>query len=194
MGDWMYNWLFDEEIYIGEEGQNIMGKKDEVDVTGEIDWNECLLIDNPKTGIVKMIKKKDFYKELMIKEFENWEVYLHESQCYLGRSYIWARREGVVDFFDMTPEERREYNEVGRALKGALGKAFKPDLCNYATLANTTAHLHTHVIPRYKGQREFSGIVFRDERWGRNYAPYDKNFKVVSEVLFKIRDEIKENI
>jgi diadenosine tetraphosphate (Ap4A) HIT family hydrolase len=55
-------------------------------------------------------------------------------------------------------------------------------------------HLHTHVIPRYKTEREFSGIMFRDERWGKNYVPYDKSFKVEKEILFKIRDEIKRKI
>jgi diadenosine tetraphosphate (Ap4A) HIT family hydrolase len=171
-----------------------VGKKDEVDVTGDVNWSKYLLIDNPRTGIVKMIKKEDFYKELLIADFKHWEVYLHESQCYLGRSYIWAKRKDALDFFDMNDREIKEYYGVGKTLKKALNVAFKPDLYNYATLANVSPHLHTHVIPRYKTEREFSGIMFRDERWGKNYVPYDKSFKVEKEILFKIRDEIKRKI
>ena len=171
-----------------------MSKKDEVDVSEQVNWSRYLLIDNPSTGIVKMVKKEDFYKELLIANFKHWQVYLHESQCYLGRSYIWAKRKDALDFFDMNAGEKKEYFEVGRALKSALTRAFKPDLFNYATLANISPHLHTHVIPRYKTEREFSGIVFRDLRWGKNYVHYDKNFKVENVILFKIRDEIKDKL
>lgn len=133
-------------------------------------------------------------KNLLIKEYKFWEVYLHENQYYLGRVYIWAKREDALDLFDITKEEREEYFKIGKELKKALGKLFKPDLYNYATLANVTSHLHTHFIPRYSSNRKFSGIIFNDERWGQNYAPYNKGFKVSEEVLIKIRDALKKEL
>ena len=38
-----------------------------------------------------------------------------------------------------------------------------------AFLGNETYHLHGHVIPRYKKQIEFKGIVFEDKLYGHNY-------------------------
>lgn len=131
------------------------------------------------------------YKKLLIKEYKYWEVYLNENQCYLGKVYIWAKRKDALDFFDMTKEEIEEYFKIGKELKTALKKLFNPDLYNYATLANVTPHLHTHLIPRYSSIREFSGIIFKDERWGENYAPYNKEFKIPEEVLEKIRISLK---
>lgn len=94
----------------------------------------------------------------------------------------------------MNKEEREEYFNIGNKLKIAFSKLFKPDLYNYATLANVSSHLHTHFIPRYKTKREFSGVTFVDDGWGQNYAPYDKEFKLNEEVQVKIRDAIKEEL
>jgi len=91
----------------------------------------------------------------------------------------------------MTKEEKEEYFKIGNELKKAYKKLFRPDLYNYATFANVTPHLHTHFIPRYSSKREFLGLIFIDERWGKNYAPYNKEFKVSEENLIKIRDAIK---
>lgn len=131
---------------------------------------------------------------MLIKSYEFWEVYLHENQCYLGRVHIWAKRKDALDLFDITKEEREEHFKIGKELQKALKKLFKPDLYNYATLANVTAHLHTHFIPRYSSSREFAGIVFKDERRGQNYAPYNKGLKVSEEILVKIRDALKKEL
>lgn len=120
---------------------------------------------------------------LLIKEYTHWKIYLHENQCYLGRAILWAKRKDALDFFDMAKEERDEYFEVGLELKKALQTLFNPDLYNYATLANVDPHLHTHVIPRYASSRKFLDVEFKDNRWGQNYAPYDKNFKLSEEKL-----------
>lgn len=134
------------------------------------------------------------YERLLIKDYNYWKVYLFENQCYLGRTYIWAKRENALDFFDMTKDEQEEYFRVGMELKKALQKLFNPDLYNYATLANVTPHLHTHIIPRYTSIRQFGGIEFEDKRWGQNYAPYDENFKLTEAQLANIRNAIAREL
>ncbi len=134
------------------------------------------------------------YEKYLIAEYENWKIYLHENQCYLGRVYIWAKRENALDFFDMNESEKKEYFEIGKKLKNALKKLFAPDLYNYSTLANVAAHLHTHFIPRYKKERKFAGIIFKDEKYGQNYAPHNKDFKVSEEVLIKIKEAISKEL
>ena len=65
---------------------------------------------------------------------------------------------------------------------------------NYAALSNTSPKIHVHLVPRYKEIREFDGIVFKDIRWGKNYAPYDKSFQLEESVLLKVRDALLEQL
>lgn len=134
--------------------------------------------------------KSDF-ERLLIHEGTHWSIYLHENQCYLGRAYLWAKRDDDVDLLEMTLEERDEFFSLGRALKGALGVAFDPDRLNYAALSNTSHHLHVHVIPRYTAPRMFLRREFIDKNPAGNYAPYDKTFSVDEPTLRGIRDALR---
>lgn len=134
------------------------------------------------------------FEQLKMKQFGNWSVYLHQSQCYLGRLYLAALREDDVDLFDMTLEEREEFFDIGKKVKKALTELFNPDRLNYLNLQNEWRHLHIHVIPRYSTPRSFDSITFTDERWGKNYAPYNKDFKVPETTLFKLRDEMSKKL
>ena len=134
------------------------------------------------------------YETLKIKEYNYWGIYLYENQYYLGRCVVWCKRENVIDFFDMTQEEREEFFTITKNLRDTLRKLFHPDLMNYASLANVVRHLHLHVIPRYKDKRTFEGFEFNDERWGKNYTSYNEEFKLPEDLMFKIRDTIKENL
>lgn len=140
------------------------------------------------------MSSEDSYAHLLIKRYKHWDVYLHENQYYLGRMYVWLKRQNVVDLFSVTQLEREELFKIGKELQTALEKTFKPDLYNYAALANVSAHLHLHYIPRYKCVRTFDGYEFKDERWGKNYAPYNYDFKVSETTLFAIRDALKEKL
>jgi diadenosine tetraphosphate (Ap4A) HIT family hydrolase len=133
----------------------------------------------------------DKYNEFIIKDYNYWTLYIHENQCFLGRCYIVCKRDDAVDFFDMTNKEKEELFNVGKKLKKVLIDLFQPDLFNYASLGNIFTHLHLHVIPRYQKERKFNGIVFVDENWGKNYAPYNYDFKLDKDILFKLRDKLK---
>ncbi len=127
---------------------------------------------------------------IKLAEFKHWIIYLHPNQCYLGRCYLWATRSDAFDFMEMTDEEWAEFRKIGQSLKQAISKLFAPDMFNYAALGNVGRHLHVHFIPRYETTRSFQNITFVDERWGNNYAPYDKNFDIAAEVLQSIAKKI----
>ena len=113
------------------------------------------------------------YEDNLLQRYDNWAVYLHENQTYLGRSYIALAREGEVDpFTDTTPAEQTEFLVVVSGLRTALSNLYQPDLVNYANLRNTWHHCHWHVIPRYSEGRTVQGQAFVDPNWGKNYAPY----------------------
>ena len=119
---------------------------------------------------------------------------LHHNQCYLGRCVLWCKRDNVIDFLDMTDDEKKEFLEVAKTVRDSLRKIWQPDLMNYSSLANVTLHLHVHIIPRYKNKRAFYNYEFVDKRWGKNPAPYDKEFSISEDLLIKIKVEIQKNI
>ncbi len=142
-------------------------------------------------------KKEDSvdYRQMKIKSYQHWDLYLHENQGYLGRTFVQLKKEeGIDDFLSIGKEAQDEFFKIGQEVKIALKTLFQPDKMNYAALSNTSPKIHVHLIPRYQKPREFAGLVFKDARWGQNYAPYDKSFTVDQDVLFQIRDAIKEKL
>lgn len=135
------------------------------------------------------------YNQLKIASYKHWEIYTHENQCYLGRVFLQLKDDtGIEDFLAIEQAMQEEFFAVGNAVKAALKKLFQPDKMNYAALSNTSPKIHVHFVPRYATPRAFQGMTFVDTRWGKNYAPYDKSFVVNQEMLFAIRDAIKENL
>ena len=135
------------------------------------------------------------YEQLKIKSYKHWDLYLHENQCYLGRVFVLLKNEaGVEDFLAIEGEARDEFFQIGADIKAALKTLFQPDKMNYAALSNTSPAIHVHIVPRYQNAREFGGVVFKDARWGSNYAPYDRSFELDETILFQIRDALKEQL
>ena len=135
------------------------------------------------------------YEKLKIKSNKHWDLYLHDSQCYLGRTFLKLKNEeGVEDFIDTTPEQREEFFQISKSVKKALKVLFNPDKMNYAALSNTSPVIHVHLIPRYKEPRTFNNHTFTDTRWGKNYAPYDKAYSLNEETLFAIRDALSKKL
>ena len=66
------------------------------------------------------------------------------------------------DICNLRQEEVSELWVVIRKLKVALLACFQPDHFNYAFLMNKDAHVHLHVIPRYRQNRLFGEIEFQD--------------------------------
>ena len=128
------------------------------------------------------------YEQLKIKSYKHWDLYLHENQCYLGRVFVLLKDdEGVDDFLGIEGEVRNEFFSIGEDVKSALKTLFHPDKMNYAALSNTSPVIHVHIVPRYKEPRTFAGMIFKDDRWGQNFAPYDKSFAVEEPILLQIR-------
>jgi diadenosine tetraphosphate (Ap4A) HIT family hydrolase len=79
-------------------------------------------------------EKKDNvdYEQLKIKSYKHWDLYLHENQCYLGRTFVQLKdEEGVDDFLSIEGEVRDEFFLIGEEVKAALKSLFQPDKMNY---------------------------------------------------------------
>ena len=133
------------------------------------------------------------FTHLLIKQYKYWRINLHTSQYYLGRCAILLNRH-LEDFFDISDEERNELFHITKQLREAVKKSFQTDMFNYATLGNIIPHVHLHFIPRYKNSVTFADTKFTDERWGKNYAPYNTDFKIPEDIYPKIKDAILNNL
>jgi diadenosine tetraphosphate (Ap4A) HIT family hydrolase len=75
-----------------------------------------------------------------------------------GHTLIIPRRH-IGSFFEITTKERDNLLELLEEAKRRLDKEFHPDGYNVGindgpTAGQTIHHLHIHLIPRYKGDRE----------------------------------------
>jgi len=135
------------------------------------------------------------YDYLKVKEYTYWTLYVHNAQNYLGRCYIALNRQGALDpFRDTTRHEKEELETIILKVQRVLDKLYRPELYNYANFRNTWLHCHWHIIPRYKNPRFVEGYTFIDKNWGKNYAPYDRNFKIPDNLLKTIKENIKKEI
>ncbi len=134
----------------------------------------------------------DSYTANKVRQFKHWGVYVHPNQGYLGRCILWCDRADALDLTDATREERTELFEILPQLKQTIESAFGAEWMNYSFLGNETRHLHGHVVPRYSGVREFSGVIFDDPEWGANWRT-DKDFETSVEVLEAVKKELQNH-
>jgi diadenosine tetraphosphate (Ap4A) HIT family hydrolase len=105
----------------------------------------------------------------LVREMEGWTLYLNTDQGLLGRCFLMLKRP-ETDVTALTDAELTELWAATRRVKDALIMAWDPDHFNYAFLMNQTPQVHFHLIPRYKGRREFAGGTFVDPEFGGHYG------------------------
>ena len=129
----------------------------------------------------------------LIKEFDNWTLYLHKSQYYLGRCKLALKRH-IEDITETNQEEREELFILLTKIKKVLIDLFEANHFNYLSAGNGVPHVHIHIIPRYNHEVKFEGEKFNDENWGKNHSPYPRNIEYSEELLNKIKQKILEKL
>ncbi|HRN70583.1 MAG TPA: HIT family protein [Candidatus Woesebacteria bacterium] len=130
---------------------------------------------------------------LLIKEYTYWTVYLNINQSYLGWCEV-VLKDHKEDMFDCTEKELKELFTVVNNLRQVTKQLFSPDMFNYSSLGNQVKHVHLHFIPRYSSPVTFSDHEFHDDRWGKNYSPYNKDITFDNEVLKKIAGSLTNSL
>jgi diadenosine tetraphosphate (Ap4A) HIT family hydrolase len=101
----------------------------------------------------------------VVDEGPHWTIAVNRNQNLLGKVMLVARRP-VEAVPDLDPAEWADVRrEIGRVC-AALDDLFRPDLYNHAFLMNVDAQVHLHVVPRYRGPRQWGGLVFTDPHFG----------------------------
>ncbi|MFH0700825.1 MAG: HIT domain-containing protein [Candidatus Woesearchaeota archaeon] len=130
------------------------------------------------------------HQQLKISPGQYWDLFLHQDQTVLGRSYFWYKGE-VTDLMNVPERAALELINNGKRLKRTLEELFHPDQFNYSSLNNRTKHLHFHVIPRYREPREFMGTPFIDEHFGESYQS-NQGVHLHPTLLAEIKDVIAQ--
>lgn len=137
------------------------------------------------------------YERWKIRTYRYWDLYLKaDDQRYLGRAYVWLKREGKMQrFSQLNGFEAEELFKILRQYEHVLDTLFEPDHYNNAWFGNQIGlhdgHGHMHIIPRYCTSRTFSGVKFLDMNWGKNYTPHER-FVPHDRVLLSLRDSLEE--
>lgn len=104
------------------------------------------------------------YPATLIHEYEHWFVLLRPAQPTLG-SLVLAAKSDARAFADLPPaaftEMSRAVADIERVLQGAVAY----QRINYLMLMMVDPNVHFHVIPRYEGTRDHSGLLFEDKGW-----------------------------
>lgn len=84
-------------------------------------------------------------------------LYLDRNQTYPGHCQLIFDPRHVEGLELLEVDEyNAQMKDLQRAAR-AIASAFTPDRMNYASMGNVVAHLHWHIVPRYRS----------DPRWGK---------------------------
>jgi Diadenosine tetraphosphate (Ap4A) hydrolase and other HIT family hydrolases len=100
----------------------------------------------------------------VVTELEHWAVLVRPAQPTLG-SLVLAARSDAIAFGDLPLAAHAELKEATGAIEAALQLFTGYEKLNYLMLMMVDPHVHFHVIPRYEGRREWSGLTFADAGW-----------------------------
>lgn len=102
--------------------------------------------------------------ETVIRQYQYWSVLLRPAQVTLGALVLIAH-EPALTFSSLSSASFSELKIATGQIEFGLKKAFQYNKLNYLMLMMTDPDVHFHVIPRYAGKKEFSGMTFLDAGW-----------------------------
>ncbi len=120
-------------------------------------------MNNPCLFCARPIEPKDY-----VGSQSYWHIIVNRNQNYLGKTMLVLKRH-EIDVTALTTSEQTEFWQLLAHTRKALDLLFQPDHFNYAFLMNQDAHVHLHLIPRYRTSREFAGLKFTDDHFGEHY-------------------------
>jgi diadenosine tetraphosphate (Ap4A) HIT family hydrolase len=78
----------------------------------------------------------------------------------------------VAEMTDLPQEQRTELMAVVFTVESVVRALFRPDKINLASFGNMTPHLHWHIIPRWRQDKNFPESIWgRQQRTGTATPP-----------------------
>lgn len=123
-----------------------------------------------------------------IAQSDYWTLLLRPRQPTLG-SLVLVCREEVTAFSALSAPAFADLQHMIRGIEAMLREVVGYERINYLMLMMVDPDVHFHVIPRYAGARDFSGVAFPDTGWP---GPPALEPAVVPEV--PLRDALRERL
>ena len=101
-------------------------------------------------------------------------VVLVEDRDYSGFCRVILNRH-VREMTDLDAATRQRLMRTVFAVEEALRRVMQPAKINLASLGNTVAHLHWHVIARFADDKHFPGSVWGEARRAGVPRPVDRD-------------------
>lgn len=127
---------------------------------------------------------KDKNHPLRISELDVSVVGLNRDQTFRGYTFV-AYKQHITELFHLSLDERTRFCEEMIRVAKALDKAFKPDKMNYELLGNISAHMHWHLIPRYRNDGFWGEPI-----WVRRHEENRLTNRKYQELIETIREHL----
>ncbi|MDP4290803.1 MAG: HIT family protein [Bacteroidota bacterium] len=100
--------------------------------------------------------RNSLQKELMIEicDLKTSTLFLFKEQSHPGRCVV-AYKDHVNELFEISDEERNLFMQDVAHVARTLKKVFSPAKINMGAYSDTLAHLHFHIVPKYKDGLNF---------------------------------------
>jgi diadenosine tetraphosphate (Ap4A) HIT family hydrolase len=154
--------------------------------------NMGAVMNEDNNSTLKSKRDIDFGK-LMLRQGRFWTWTLNPNQSYLGRTIIALNRNFHGSFSGLRQSEWSELQIEIKQFEKLISECFEPDRFNYTQMGNIWEQLHVHAIPRYRSARDWSGVEFCDERWGKNSAP-TPNSPISMGKTYELADWVRSQI
>jgi diadenosine tetraphosphate (Ap4A) HIT family hydrolase len=141
--------------------------------------------------ISQATRDKFKYPHSLVKEYEQWEIYLRHNHVTLG-SLVLICKSGETSFHQISEVAFAELKQITTEIESTLKSLWDYDKINYLMLMMGDPEVHFHVIPRYKEPREFEGIQIVDKGWPKTpdlLEPYTLS----DEQFIQLRDHLKKH-
>lgn len=104
------------------------------------------------------------YPGTLLHEGAHWAVLVRPAQPTLGSLVLCSTSESL-SYGELPPEAFAEQGRLVARIERTLKAFCNHEKLNYLMLMMVDPHIHFHVVPRYFGERQWEGIVFRDSGW-----------------------------
>lgn len=142
-----------------------------------------------ETNTLDEFKTKFQVDELTVIRNDAWAWSVRPNQPTLGSGIISLNRY-ALHLSEVTPNEMAKLGELIAIAEYAIKTAFNHNIMNYLMLMMVDHHVHYHVIPRYDGSRQFSGLEWVDNGWPALPVMSDNQHKGQENVLQHIQEAL----
>jgi diadenosine tetraphosphate (Ap4A) HIT family hydrolase len=145
--------------------------------------DDCLICQR-----IRLIKNKK--NPFFIKEYKTGYAVLGDSQYHKGYC-VFLCKIHKTELHKLDKNFKLKFLEEMSLFAEAVYQTYKPDKLNYELLGNEVQHLHWHIFPRYKNEKNFHKPVWLVSPKTRNAKKYIPDSVDIKNNIVRIKKSLK---